>query len=465
MKIDYKYKILLPLFVLLLASCNDFLDVKPKGVVTPTTVDDYYALLSSPLEMTRMSSNQLYFSDDIYLPEQFRASANSYPNGKASVRAYDFEDYLYDSNEEDPDWTIAYRTIYICNTILTGLETNTEPASSKKNIVKGEALVHRAYTYLTLVNEYANNYCSTSSTDLGVPMPLKPDINAQLARSTVKEVYDQIEKDLLESIAYLPDNSDYSYRPKKASAYGVLARMYLFMGNWEKAYEYSNMAYKTDNYIYDFNTYSWANPSNHAASVINGYPSSSTGKKDIVLHKYLRSVMSYFFVFLFSTDLVNQYDNGDLRFEFGSSPSDYSLIVLPNPGILDTKAVYDYNHAGITSAELLLIRAEALARLSKTQEAINDLNSLRKKRIKTSDYKDLTATTPSKALDLVLKERRVELAFGGMRLFDIKRLNVDGRNISIKHGNNILAPGDPKFVLPIPSKVISLNPNIKQNPR
>lgn len=465
MKTAKIYKALLPLLFLLLVSCNDFLDVQPKGVVIPTNVDDYYMLLSSPLEVTRTSNNQVFYTDDIFLPEDLRASANSYP-GKSSVRAYDFEDDLYDSNEDDPDWTIAYRTIYICNTVLTGLQSNTEPASVKKDIVKGEALVHRAFTYLMLVNEYAKHYnATTCSTDLGVPMPLKPDINALPSRATVKDVYEQIEKDLLQSLEFLPESSDYSYRPNKIGAYGVLSRMYLFMGNWAKAYEYSNIAYSKSNYIYDFNTFSWANPANHMSSALNGYPSTSIAKKDIVFLKYLRAVGSYSTAFLFSDNLVSQYNNGDLRFEFGSSTVDYYSNILPKPAILDTKAVYDYNHGGVTTSELLLIRAESQARLNKTQEAMNDLNSLRKNRIMKASYVDLTATSPAEALDLVLKERRVELAFKGMRLYDIKRLNLEGRNISIKHGDKTLAPGDPKFVLPIPSKVISLNPNIKQNPR
>jgi tetratricopeptide (TPR) repeat protein len=463
-----KTKIYIPLlmvFASLLVSCNKFLDVQPKGVVIPTTLEDYNTLLSAPLEIVRTSNNQVYLTDDIFLPDAYRSAANSYP-GKSSVLAYDFADDIYDSNENDPDWNCAYRTIYITNTVIAGIASGGEPNSEMKSRILGEALVHRAFTYLNIVNEYAKHYnAQTADSDLGVPMPLTPDINALLPRSTVKEVYAQIEKDLLESINMLPEKPTYSYRPGKPAAYGVLARMYLFMGNWAKAFEYADKAFKLSNYIYDYNTFSWAKPSNHTSSAINGYPGSTVDKKDIVFQKYLLIVGSYSTSFLFSDDLLGQYENGDLRLEFGSTTTDYYLNPLLGRGIQDTKAVYDYNHAGITTSELLLIRAEAQARLNNIQPAIDDLNTLRKKRIMTSVYTDITASTKEEALNQVLRQRRLELAFKGMRLYDIKRLNLEGRNISIKRGSVTISPNDPRLVLPIPSKVIALNPNIKQNPR
>lgn len=456
---------ILLLLALTLTSCNKFLDVEPKGVVIPTTIDDYQALLSAPLEIVRTSNIQVYMTDDINLPEEFRASANSFP-GKEGVLAYDFAKEIYETNEDDQDWNIAYRTIYVCNTIISGIELSKEPITQKAKNIKGEALVHRAFTYLNIVNEYARHYNPvTSAADPGVPMPLTPDINAKLSRATVKEVYNQIEKDLLESADLLPAVSQYSYRPGKPAAYGVLSRMYLFMGQWQKSLEYANKAFELSNYVYDYNSFSWTNPSNPSSSQINGYPSTTAAKKDIVFNKYLRIVGCYSTVFLFSDDLLKQYDKGDLRLEFGSTPKDYYGNLLPGKGILDTKAVYDYNHGGITTSELLLIRAESKARLNDVPGAIADLNLLRKKRIRTADYMDLTANNSSEALSLVLKERRVELAFKGMRLYDIKRLHIEGKTTSIKRGSTIISSGDPRLVVPIPSKVINLNPNITQNPR
>lgn len=464
MKTKFAYITLL--LALSFTSCDSFLDVEPKGVVIPTTVNDYLALMSAPLEVGRTSNIQVYLTDDIFLPEDQRSGANSGFPGKEGVLAYDLSDNIYDSNEEDTDWNIAYRTIYVSNTVIEGLKGNTEPDSPDKRRALGEALVHRAFAYLNLVNAYAKHYNSaTAATDLGVPMHLEPNINALPARSTVKEVYEQIEKDLLQSTELLPDVPAYSYRPGKAGAFGVLARMYLFMGDWNKSYDFANRAFAISNYIYDFNTFSWSNPNNKYYAQVNGYPSSSVQKKDIVLHKYLRVVGCYGNNYMFSQDLLDQFEPGDLRLEFGAADFDYYMNPLPGKGIFDTKAAYDYNHAGITTSELLLIRAEALARTNRAQEAMNDVNTLRRKRISASVYQDLTAPSAAQALDIVLKERRVELAFKGMRLYDIKRLSLEGRSIVVKRGNSDIPGNDPRLVLPIPAKILSLNPNIVQNPR
>lgn len=471
----YKYAALVA--VVLFTSCNKFLDVEPKGEVIPTTLDDFLALMSDPIRISTTSNHIHYLTDEITLPDDYRASAGNYP-GSGAVKAYDFESEMFDVSEDDRDWTYGYRTIYIVNSVLAGLENNTEANQAKRNQVKGEALVHRAYTYLTLVNEYAKHYSSTAETDMGVPLNLKVDINALPARASVKEVYVQIEKDLLAAAAILDEKSTFSYRPNKAGAYGVLARMYLYMGNWDKAEEYAAKAFAIHNFIYDYTTFTISDPANPALASITGYDRNSNDKRHLVLAKYASYAGGYGFNFLFSEGQFNllnptvqdpqnpryPYDVNDLRQVFGSSPKSW-YGDLDGIGILENNGIYDYFNSGITTQELLLIRAEALARLDKTELALKELNSLRMKRIPKDVYVDLTAASGAEALELVLRERRIELAFSGLRLADIKRLNLEGRNISVTHGSVTIPANSPRFVLPIPSKVISLNPNIIPNER
>lgn len=466
MKISTLYKSSLILLIVLFASCDKHLDVKPKGIVIPSTLEDYQALMNNSQEVSRTSNNSIYMSDEIELLDNYRAGAIGFA-GNSSIKAYDFQDELYDVTESDEDWRIAYRTIYICNTILSGLENNTENNPAKRDQVKGEALVHRAYTNLSLVNEYAKHYSAAADTDPGIPMPLKVDINALLPRVTVKTVYQQIEKDLLEAAAILPEKSNFIYHPNKVAAYGTLARMYLYMGNWNKAFEYADKAFKLNSFIYDYNTFSFSVPDNKTTGQLLGYPNVTLDKKHIVLLKFNNKAGGFNYFFTFSNAQKASYGTGDLRLELASTPRNYSGTIYPNGGlgIMDTRGPYDYNNAGITTQEMLLIRAEANARLGNTVPALADLEILREKRIKTANYAKLSASSPEEVVNLVLKERRLELAFTSARLIDIKRGNLEGRNISIVHGPKTLPANDPKFVLPIPSKVISLNPNIVQNPR
>lgn len=82
-------------------------------------------------------------------------------------------------------------------------------------------------------------------------------------------------------------------------------------------------------------------------------------------------------------------------------------------------------------------------------------------------FKPFTAASADDALALVLKERRKELLFRGLRWIDIKRLNKEGAGINITRLVNgmryTLEPGDPRFALPLPADVIDAS-GMPQNP-
>ena len=88
--------------------------------------------------------------------------------------------------------------------------------------------------------------------------------------------------------------------------------------------------------------------------------------------------------------------------------------------------------------EMYLVRAECLARENKMQDALDDVNKLRLNRITPAAYVAFTPADfdndPEKVLRFVLEERRRELAFTGMRVIDLKRLNKEARfQKTVKH--------------------------------
>lgn len=456
------FKLALIPAVLTLGSCDSFLDEVPKGVVIPQTLADFEALMSAPRVVSVTANNSFYATDEINLPEAHRAPAMGYP-GRDAVNIYDFKPEHYDISENDPDWNMAYKAIYTFNTVLQEIEKNNENDLVKKNRLKGEALVHRAFTYLTLVNQYGKHYSSTADQDLGVPLPLKPDINALLKRESVARVYQQIEQDLLSSIDLLPITPTYNHRPSKGAAHGALARMYLYQGKWQQALDHANEALAINNFIYDYNTFSYANPENRRG-VLNGYPTAINEKKHIIFHKYFHKVGAFDFQFLLSNEQFSLYKTGDLRELYGTSPKGYSNV-LPGQGVLETNGAYDYNNGGITTQEMYIIAAEAAARLQLLPEALDKLNKLRIKRFTTASYVALTSQDANEVLNWALMERRLELAFMGQRLTDIKRLNQEGQNIRIKRGEQFIESNSPLLVFPIPAKNMDSNKNLVQNPR
>ncbi|RZM04945.1 MAG: RagB/SusD family nutrient uptake outer membrane protein, partial [Pedobacter sp.] len=126
-----------------------------------------------------------------------------------------------------------------------------------------------------------------------------------------------------------------------------------------------------------------------------------------------------------STNLLSMYDqSNDLRF---------LLLMIPNGGRrfnVINPATYRYTYfddggflpSGPTIAEVLLNKAEALARKGETVSALDAVNTLRAKRLKT--YVALTANNPANALTQILQERRRELPFS-YRWGDIRRFGVN----------------------------------------
>lgn len=107
-----------------------------------------------------------------------------------------------------------------------------------------------------------------------------------------------------------------------------------------------------------------------------------------------------------------------------------------------------------------------MQRLKKTDLAINDLNTLRNKRIVGNTPQSFN--DEQSLLKFILEERRRELYANGTRLFDIKRLNLDPNYAkTITHTyNNINYTAEPnsnKLVLPIPAQVMKFNTHWKQN--
>ena len=125
----------------------------------------------------------------------------------------------------------------------------------------------------------------------------------------------------------------------------------------------------------------------------------------------------------------------------------------------------------ISVPEVLLTKAECLARAGKVTEAAAALIKLRSNRINTTDTRSYTSEN---ILQYVLDDRRRELFLhGGLRLFDLKRLNkVAATQTTITRTNEAgttvlgtVTPESNRYIVPFSSSVLAANPYITQNPR
>lgn len=459
-----KYICFLVVLITGLTGCKKYLDIVPKGKIIPQKTNDYRLLLDqiSP----RGSSNGFTqsFSNDVLMSDDMEVNAFSASFYKAAAQnVLMFAEHIYQDSESDPDWEALYNQIYVANLVTSQVLDSEGGTLAEKNALFAEAKVHRAHAYLVLVNLYAKQYvASTAATDPGVPIRKHLDFEEKLTRASVQEVYNYILQDLNDALGKLPaaPQLNLNYRPVEAACNALLARANLYMNNIPSALGYANSSLQMYSTLIDYNTLPAGQSFPGTLAEPNGLQS-----KEVLLLKSPTSSDSFFYG---NSGLVNLYDQqNDLRFK-AKFASDVAFGL--NFGFICTGWSGKTPAKGPSTAEMLLIRAECYARTEKVNEAIADLNMLRKSRFKTGSNSTLTATTPAQALALVKQERRRELAFGGVRWFDIKRYNVvDSDNISVTHLINgasyTLAPNSVRSVLPIGRKYIDLNPEIIQNPR
>ena len=342
-------------------------------------------------------------------------------------------------------WLEGYETINIVNNVLSALGVFTNQADADR--VEGEAKFIRALIYFEFVKFFGLPYeAGGGNSQLGVPIVLTPTREVSesdnVSRNTVEEVYSQVLSDLNDAISLLPESND--VYATSGAAQALRARVHLQMGSFSSALSDANAVIASGNYDLELGSF---------ADVFNN---DSNSDEDI------------FALQVNAQDGVNSMNTYFATPQFGGRDGDILIedahIALYPVG--DDRGAFFYmdgdrftskftNQFGnvpiIRLAEMYLIRAECNVRAGSStgDTPLNDINLLRGR----ANAPTLTAVT----LDEVLFERRLELAFEGHRLHDIRR--TQGTIGS-------MAYDAPELVFPIPQREIDANPVLatQQNP-
>lgn len=453
--------------VVMLTGCNDYLDIKPKGEKIPTTVSDYETLLNYESVQKVSDTYPAYLTDDVFLPDVAQGTATPGLNSvdQSILNLYLFKKDVFGEAQDDGFWFASYNRIYYYNTVIDNIMDAEGPSEQQKHSIRAEALISRALEYLYLVNGYAKHYdVRTADTDPGVPLILDEDISKKdLVRASVKDVYAQIQSDLQTALPNLPMQAKgNAFRASKAAGYGVLAKMYLYMGNYAEALKAANEVLEINNSLLDLKKYAVVKAQSSIGRT--NVPQDIDNPENIYIKfaPYVYGLSSKVFG---SDELISLFSEDDMRLQvyftknFRNIPTDKYVW-----------APYLRANLAVSSPEIYLIAAECEAREGSIERAIALINKLRDNRIKNNT--DIVATDRNDALQKVLEERRRELAMSGMvRYIDLKRLNQESQFAkTVTHvtgeGTFSLEPNSPLYVLPIPAKVMRFNKNsMKQNER
>jgi len=434
-------------------SCEKWLEKKPNDNLTvPNNLTDLQGILDNASVMNNASPAFDEASADNYFvpPIQYNTL------GVRTQEAYTWQLEYYNWPAE---WGDLYLVVNNCNIVLEGIETMERTVSNAQiwDNVKGSALFYRSFSFLKAAFIYAKAFDeSTASDDYGIVIRLTSDPNAKSVRSTVKQTYEKIIEDLKAALTLLPVTPIHTMRPSRLAVYGTLARAYLSMRMYDSAYKYADLCLSAKSDLLDYKT-TEVNPSSNTP--IPRFNKETIFYSEVGTHAWGGLVPT---VGKVDTTLVASYDIKDMR---------KKVFLRDFEGYQRFKGSYSSNtltfFTGIAVDEVLLMRAECLARVGNTDRAMSDLNQLLEKRW-VNGFTPLTAGSAEEALELVLTERRKELIFRGLRWMDIKRLNKEGRNIVIRRkiGSAIveLPPNDNRYALPLPSDIINQT-QMPQNPR
>lgn len=349
-------------------------------------------------------------------------------------------------------WSFSYNQIYSANTVYQGVSASTKLAQTDKDQLMGEALFVRALVHFYLVNLFGNVPYITGT---------NYEENMVVHRMPASEVYSRVIADLEMAKALLP--VDYfggtRIRPNKLVASALLARVYLYNGNYAEA---SNAASAVIN---EASIYSLE--PNQGNAFLKDSPSTIWQLIPQTEGRNTNEGASFIFnagpppFGALRNELVNAFEPGDLR------KTHWTGAITS--GANTWYHAYKYKKRSATASteeysimlrlpEMYLIRAEARARQGELTNAIDDLNAIRS----LAGLSPTAAVTQPDLLTAILQERRVELFTEcGHRFFDLKRFGQIDAVLSV------LKPDwtSTEALFPVPESELLLNPNLApQNP-
>ena len=479
------------LFILFLAlsfvRCNDFLEEKSQDEIRPSTVTDMSKIMESEAYFSIGEGALFNRKTDIFTDDITCAVVEdvSYQIQKEQDHwRYRWDAKMFDEGGGGEDlsfWKIPYERIKGCNVVLEYVD-GMQGDEMRREHLKGEAYALRGFYYYMLVNFFGLPYNYGDPTqNLGVPLKLVSGVTAELfVRNTVAECYAQIVKDL-ELGAELMEKNKEVHQTKLhltyLAAHALLSRVYLHMENWNKVIESADAVLNEYPELLDMKT----TPSSSGVydersnvEVLWAGPEKALDQPD-QLAAYPNSM-----------DLSSVYDidndgSTDKRRESGKTSSFlHNSWMAPELGYFYVYKGWGnlyYTNGGVRTAEAYINRAEAYIRKymesknrEEAQKGLDDLNTLRNHRIVGNVDKVLEDfATPEELLNFCLRERRRELCGeANHRWFDLRRLGMpEIKHIYVDDQNghqtvHTLQKEDPRYVLPIPERVIEKNPNLRE---
>lgn len=440
-------------------SCNDdFLEKLPQGQLTqenfPQTAADALAATNGIYQVMRQSTyHRGFYPIDDVMSDDARKGSNS-DDQVVELGPFDVFQHTTTNNFISGWWRTLYVGIRRANVVINRVPS-VEMDDDDKNRYLGEAYFLRALYYSDLARGYG-----------GVPLVVDQEdgTNVNLVRATEDETYDLIISDLRFAAIALPEKSEFGNddlgRATRGAAKALLSRVYLYQEQYDSAAFFAEEVITSGQYDLEV-VYSDAFSQDKEHGVesvfeIGGIGEAGgvgAGANQYALGQGVRGTPNRGFGFNRpSLDLINSFETDDPRMEatviFIGETIDGILIegddgtpdeTFDTDGNLIERETYSqkiwvpgttvassqgHNRRLIRYSEVLLNAAEAYSKLNNVGKALEYLEDVRERAREgnAAILSEITEANPSLLLDLIIEERRHELAMEGFRFWDLVRI-------------------------------------------
>ncbi|MHC1730699.1 MAG: RagB/SusD family nutrient uptake outer membrane protein [Bacteroidales bacterium] len=474
--------------LMLITSCEDFLDVRPSSsAASETSITNASDAKVAMNGIMRKMTSSLYYGRNFVIYGDAKG-------GDFAVRSQGRGlDYYYSFNHSATSgsgsgfWEQIYNCILQTNNLIMNIEKleSEGKGTAALSDYKAQAMTARALMYFDLVRLYGKPY-NMDKTAFGVPLVLEPlDASAQPTRASVEDVFIQILKDLADAAPLLSKNKVNGYINYYANK-AIEARVHLFMDNFTASLAAAEEIINSGKYSLYSNTAwvgSWATPyGSESVFELAIFPAEgdlTTGSLGYYLLR-LNKVTGASGWFMASDYWIARMgeDPTDIRWgimdadESSTTRLGSSLKYVGGAAMAGDKASRSaVNVKVVRLSEMYLLAAEAALRLPTPDrvKAANYLNQIRKRSPALTPADETTVT-----LDMIIDEKSKEFFAEGLRYFDMLRLNrtieFNDEFISpavvITHRTKTIDRTFFKTILPISQEEMDANPAIKpqQNP-
>lgn len=479
----------------LFAACTDFLDKVPYEDPSAEALTDEASAVAlingayQPLQRPKLYNMRIWTLDIIAGNSEVGAGGGT--DGIETITLANFVATADNASALDI-WRGPNPGILYCNTVLESVPAMDIDADLKNRIL-GEARFLRAHYYFILVQLFGD-----------VPMSIstpQPGDNLMPSRTDRMTIYNEvIIPDLKEAVNLLPVRESYSGsdigRASKGAAAGMLAKVYLTLGMYEESLAMSELVEELGytlnaDYSDAFGGEERHKNTGESLFEVQYYGLTKAGFWDDEnqanwLSTYMGPRNSGWVGGAYgwnqpTQEFVDSYEEGDLRkdktilyegcppfdgMQYKASWSNTGYNVRKFLVPLSVSPDYNTNSAGfvvLRFADVLLMKAEALNELGRTQEAEEPLYRVRR-RAGLTNRSDVEGLSQAAMREKIRHERRIELAFEGHRWFDMVRWDGGQYALDFLHTIGKSNAAVKHLLFPIPQKERDANPNLTQNP-